>query len=261
MKFGVITLFPAMFDAISAHGVSGRAVNSGLVELRFWNPRDFTNDRYRRVDDRAYGGGPGMVMKPEPLMRSIDAAKADLGADTPVLYLSPQGRPLTQATLQDWTARPALILLAGRYEGIDERVIENRVDQEWSIGDYILSGGELAAMVLIDGVTRLLPGALGHPESAAQDSFSDGLLDCPHYTRPELLAGDEAERVPPVLLQGDHEAIRRWRLKQALGRTLERRPELIRAMQLNQEQRQLLREYRAEHPNSCQPMEDLLEKI
>lgn len=257
MKFGIVTLFPEMFDAVSAYGVSSRAVDNGLVELSFWNPRDYTHDRYRRVDDRAYGGGPGMVMKAEPLSRSIEAAKEAMGADTPVVYLSPQGRPLTQAALQALSGLPGLILLAGRYEGIDERVIDAQVDQEWSIGDYILSGGELAAMVIIDGVTRLLPGALGHPQSAEQDSFSDGLLDCPHYTRPEELPGDpKGRRVPEVLLQGNHQAIRRWRLKQALGRTMERRPDLIRAMALDDEQRQLLREYQAEHPTGAPPDDD-----
>ena len=244
MKFAIITLFPEMFEAISGHGISSRAVARGLVELSFWNPRNFTHDRYRRVDDRAYGGGPGMVMKPEPLSAAIAAAKEAMsektGTDTPVVYLSPQGRTLTQAGLQELAKLPGMILLAGRYEGIDERVIERHVDQEWSIGDYVLSGGELAAMVLIDGITRLLPGALGHPQSAEQDSFTDGLLDCPHYTRPEELDG---QTVPEVLLQGNHDKIRRWRLKQALGRTLERRPDLIRARTLNDEQRQLLQEY------------------
>ena len=248
MKFGIITLFPEMFEAISGHGVSSRAIERGLVELSFWNPRDFTHDRYRRVDDRAYGGGPGMVMKPEPLSAAIGAARKAMGealgtmtaTDSPVVYLSPQGRTLTQAGLQELAELPGMILLAGRYEGIDERVIERHVDQEWSIGDYVLSGGELAAMVMIDGITRLLPGALGHPQSAEQDSFTDGLLDCPHYTRPEEWDG---QTVPEVLRQGDHEKIRRWRLKQALGRTQERRPELIRARTLDDEQRTLLQEY------------------
>jgi len=240
VKFGIITLFPEMFEAISGHGVSSRAISKGLVALSFWNPRDFTHDRYRRVDDRAYGGGPGMVMKPEPLSAAIGAAKESMGTDSPVVYLSPQGRTLTQAGMQELAELPGMILLAGRYEGIDERVIDRHVDQEWSIGDYVLSGGELAAMVMIDGITRLLPGALGHPQSAEQDSFTDGLLDCPHYTRPEELDG---QTVPKVLREGDHEKIRRWRLKQALGRTLERRPELIRARTLDDEQRQLLQEY------------------
>jgi len=244
VKFGIITLFPEMFEAISGHGVSSRAIAKGLVELSFWNPRDFTHDRYRRVDDRAYGGGPGMVMKPEPLSAAIGAARKAMdeatGSDSPVVYLSPQGRTLTQAGLQELAELPGMILLAGRYEGIDERIIDRHVDQEWSIGDYVLSGGELAAMVMIDGITRLLPGALGHPQSAEQDSFTDGLLDCPHYTRPEAL---DEQTVPEVLRQGDHDKIRRWRLKQALGRTLERRPELIRARTLDDEQRQLLQEY------------------
>ena len=242
-KFAVITLFPEMFDAISRYGITARAVQQGRVELAFWNPRDFTSDRHRTVDDRPYGGGPGMLMKPEPLTAAVAAAKRDMGDDCPVMMLSPQGRPLDQAGLDELAALPGMILVAGRYEGIDERFIDAEVDQEWSIGDYVLSGGELGAMVMIDGITRLLPGSLGHPQSAQQDSFVEGLLDCPHYTRPELFG---EQRVPELLLQGNHQLIRRWRLKQALGRTADRRPDLLRALELNDEQRLLLQEYRQE---------------
>lgn len=245
-RFGLITLFPEMFDAVAAHGITRRAVEQGQLELAFWNPRDFTTDRHRTVDDRPYGGGPGMLMKPEPLTAAVMAAKDTMGSDCPVMMLSPQGRRLNQAGLQELAALPAMILVAGRYEGIDERFIEATVDQEWSIGDYVLSGGELGAMVMIDGITRLLPGTLGHPQSAEQDSFVEGLLDCPHYTRPEMFG---QQQVPEVLLQGNHQLIRRWRLKQALGRTAERRPDLLRALKLDEEQQQLLQEYRQEQGN------------
>ena len=233
-----------MFAAVSDYGITGRAVEQQRVALEFWNPRDYSSDRHRTVDDRPYGGGPGMVMKAEPLGKAIDAARQTMEAGCPVVYMSPQGRPLEQRDLTELAELPEVILVAGRYEGLDERVLATHIDRELSIGDYVLSGGELAAMVVIDGVTRLLPGALGHPLSAAQDSFMDGLLDCPHYTRPEELDG---HRVPPVLLQGNHEVIRRWRLKQALGRTGERRPDLLRRMKLDQEQQQLLQEYLDEH--------------
>ena len=243
VKFGLITLFPEMFSAVSAHGITRRAVEQGQMELAFWNPRDFTTDRHRTVDDRPYGGGPGMLMKPEPLTAAVTAAKNEMGSDCPVMMLSPQGRRLDQAGLDELATLPAMILVAGRYEGIDERFIEAEVDQEWSIGDYVLSGGELGAMVMIDGITRLLPGTLGHPQSAQQDSFVEGLLDCPHYTRPERFG---QQQVPEVLLQGNHQLIRRWRLKQALGRTAERRPEMIQALSLDEEQQQLLQEFRQE---------------
>jgi tRNA (guanine37-N1)-methyltransferase len=219
-------------------------VEKGLVDLALWNPRDYTQDRHRTVDDRPYGGGPGMLMKIEPLRDAIrDARRAGPGKGH-VIYLSPQGRPLDQQGVRELARHEQLVLIAGRYEGVDERLIENEVDEEWSIGDYVLSGGELAAMVLIDSVTRLLPGALGHEDSAEQDSFSDGLLDCPHYTRPELFEGAP---VPEVLLSGDHAAIARWRTKQALGRTWLRRPELLQGLDLNEEQQQLLQEYIQEH--------------
>ncbi|MDJ0740346.1 MAG: tRNA (guanosine(37)-N1)-methyltransferase TrmD [Gammaproteobacteria bacterium] len=238
MRFDVISLFPAMFDALRS-GVCGRAIERGLVELVTWNPRDYADDVHRTVDDRPYGGGPGMVMMVEPLQRAIDDAQA-AAPDSPVLYLSPQGRPLDQKAVRELGAAPGLILLAGRYEGVDERLIEARVDQEWSIGDYVLSGGELPAMVLMDALIRMLPGALGHADSADQDSFADGLLDCPHYTRPEMIEG---RAVPEALLSGDHERIRRWRLQQALGRTWLRRPELLDARELSSEEQVLLDEF------------------
>lgn len=224
MRFGVVTLFPEMFDALIDFGVTGRAIREGMVEVGFWNPRDHAQDRHRSVDDRPYGGGPGMVMSAPPLVAAIREAKASVGSGAKVLYLSPQGPRLTQAKAEALAVAGALVLVAGRYEGIDERVIEAAVDEEISIGDYVLSGGELPAMVLMDAVIRLLPGALGHGESAAQDSFSEGLLDCPHYTRPEVFEG---LAVPEVLLSGDHEKIRRWRLEQSRHRTAARRPDLI----------------------------------
>jgi len=240
MRIDVITLFPQMFDAVTEYGVTGRAVQRGILELRGWNPRDYATDNYRTVDDRPYGGGPGMVMLAQPLLEAIEAARAAQTGAAKVIYLSPQGRTLHQQDLESLAAEPGLILLSGRYEGIDERLIEAEVDEEWSIGDYVLSGGELAAMVMIDGITRLLPGVLGHEDSAQQDSFASGLLDCPHYTRPEQWQG---QKVPEVLTSGDHKAIDRWRMKQALGRTHERRPDLLERMSLDREQQQLLQEY------------------
>jgi tRNA (guanine37-N1)-methyltransferase len=241
MRIDMVTLFPEMFEAIRGSGIPRRAIERGLLQLCLWNPRDFTVDRHRTVDDRPYGGGPGMVMQYEPLRAALQAARAaDDGNPSTVIYLSPQGRVLDQAGVRELARRERLILLAGRYEGIDERLIEAEVDEEWSIGDYVLSGGELAAMVMIDAVTRLLPGALGHEDSAEQDSFSGGLLDCPHYTRPEVIEG---RRVPEVLLSGDHAAIARWRLKQALGRTWLRRPDLLERGALTEEQQRLLAEF------------------
>jgi len=244
MRIDVVSLFPPMFEAVSGYGITGRAVKNGLLTLRVWNPRDFTEDKYRTVDDRPYGGGPGMVMMAEPLAKAIAAARREQPAGTKVIYLSPQGRSLDHAGVLELSRRDGLILLAGRYEGIDERLLETEVDEEWSIGDYVLSGGELAAMAVIDAVTRQLPGALGDEDSAQQDSFVAGLLDCGHYTRPETYAG---RRVPDVLLSGDHEKIRRWRLKQALGRTWLRRPDLLQRVQLDKEQKQLLEEFQREH--------------
>jgi tRNA (guanine37-N1)-methyltransferase len=240
VRFDVITLFPEMVEAAARCGVTGRALQRGLTGLTTWNPRDFTYDRHRTVDDRPYGGGPGMVMKVQPLRDAIQAAKA--AADVPplVVHLSPQGALLDQRAVKRFAGLPRLILIAGRYEGIDERLIASEVDEEWSIGDYVLSGGELAALVVIDAVTRLLPGALGDEESAMQDSHADGLLDCPHYTRPEIFEGRE---IPAVLRGGNHEAIRRWRLKQALGRTWRRRPDLLARKDLDGEQQKLLQEF------------------
>lgn len=250
MRIDVITLFPEMVQTLGQYGVTGRALERGLVELVTWNPRDYTHDRHQTVDDRPYGGGPGMVMKVEPLQQAIAMARAAVASSgnephqqPRVVYLSPQGRKVDQQLVCESMGRP-LLLIAGRYEGIDERLIEQEVDEEWSIGDYVLSGGELAAMVVIDAITRLLPGALGDENSAQQDSFMDGLLDCPHYTRPEV---HEGQAVPQVLLNGHHQEIERWRLKQALGRTWLRRPDLLQARQLTDEQRRLLQEFQAEY--------------
>ncbi|MBI3779443.1 MAG: tRNA (guanosine(37)-N1)-methyltransferase TrmD [Gammaproteobacteria bacterium] len=244
MRIDVISLFPPMFEAVTGYGITGRAIKNGLLALRVWNPRDYTEDRHRSVDDRPYGGGPGMVMMIEPLARAIEAARGEQTQDAKVIYLSPQGRRLDHAGVRELSQRQGMILLAGRYEGIDERLLESEVDEEWSIGDYVLSGGELAAMVMIDAIARQLPGALGDEDSAQQDSFVDGLLDHEHYTRPEEYAG---RRVPEVLLSGDHEKIRRWRLKQSLGRTWLRRPDLLERLSLDNEQKQLLEEFRREH--------------
>ncbi|WP_372625677.1 tRNA (guanosine(37)-N1)-methyltransferase TrmD [Arsukibacterium sp.] len=241
---GVITLFPEMFDAIKQYGVTGRAVKQGIMQLDCWNPRDFTTDKHRTVDDRPYGGGPGMLMMVQPLTEAIRAAKQAAGGKVHTIYLSPQGRKLDQQGVAELATHDKLLLVAGRYEGIDERVIESEIDEEWSVGDYVLSGGELPAMTLIDAVSRLVPGVLGHDLSAAQDSFSEGLLDCPHYTRPEVLAN---KQVPSVLLSGNHEEIRRWRLKQALGRTWLRRPDILKPLALTKEQRKLLAEFQQEH--------------
>jgi len=237
---GVVTLFPEMFEAITRHGVTGKAVRNGLLDVQCWNPREFTRDKHRTVDDRPYGGGPGMLMKVQPLRDAIHAAKKSAGEQVRVIYLSPQGRRLDHAGVKELAAAERLILVAGRYEGIDERLVESEIDEEWSLGDFVLSGGELPAMVLIDAVSRLVPGVLGHQDSAAEDSFSDGLLDCPHYTRPEKL---DDMSVPDVLLSGNHEAIRRWRLKQQLGRTWKRRPELLEDLELTKEQQTLLTEF------------------
>jgi tRNA (guanine37-N1)-methyltransferase len=240
MHIEVVTLFPEMFSAVSDNGVTGRAIQKGLVQLGTVNPRDYTDDRHNTVDARPYGGGPGMVMLVEPLRDAIRQAKSVLSDNAKVIYLSPQGRKLDQAGLQSLVEDEELILLCGRYEGIDERLIASEVDEEWSIGDYVISGGELAAMVLIDGVTRLVPGALGHEESAQQDSFMNGLLDTPHYTRPEVLDG---EAVPGVLLSGHHKNIEAWRLKQALGRTWLRRPDMLEKLTLTQVEKDLLAEF------------------
>lgn len=244
MRIDVVSLFPQMFDALRAGGIAARALERELLELALWNPRDYTEDKHRRVDDRPYGGGPGMVMQVQPLRDAIRAARAAAAEPAHVVYLSPQGRRLTQAGVRELAGRKRLMLVAGRYEGVDERLIEAEIDEEWSIGDYVLSGGELPAMVLIDAVTRLLPGALGHDDSADQDSFSEGLLDCPHYTRPEVIDG---RAVPAVLQSGDHQAIARWRMKQAVGRTWLRRPDLLQELELTDEQRRLLDEFISEY--------------
>jgi tRNA (guanine37-N1)-methyltransferase len=240
MQIALVSLFPEMFTAVSEHGVTGRAVKQGLVTLSHSNPRDFTVDKHRTVDDRPYGGGPGMLMKIDPLQQAIGAAREAAGAQAKVVYLSPQGKRFSHTLAADMARQEGLVLVAGRYEGVDERLIEAEIDQELSIGDYVLSGGELAAMVVIDAVTRQLPGVLGHELSAQEDSYADGLLDCPHYTRPENFQGSV---VPEVLLSGDHEKIRRWRLKQALGRTQQRRPDLLRDRVLTPEEQDLLAEY------------------
>jgi tRNA (guanine37-N1)-methyltransferase len=240
MHIALVSLFPEMFAAVSDYGVSGRAVEKGLVTLSHSNPRDFTHDRHRTVDDRPYGGGPGMLMKIDPLQQAIAAAREVAGGKGRVVYLSPQGRRFDHGRAVALAQEPGLVLVAGRYEGVDERLIEIEVDEELSIGDYVLSGGELAAMVVIDAVIRQMPGALGHEQSAQEDSYADGLLDCPHYTRPEDYRG---QVVPAVLLSGDHEKIRRWRLKQALGRTSDRRPDLLQGRVLSPEEEELLAEY------------------
>jgi len=244
MRIQVITLFPEEFRPLVALGVTGRAIGAEQVQLELLNPRDFARDRHRTVDDRPYGGGPGMVMAVEPLRTTIRAARQRAGEQARVSLLSPQGRRLDQVAVRTLAQRQELILVCGRYEGIDERLIELEIDEEWSLGDYVLSGGELAAAVVIDAVTRLLPGVLGDEQSAAQDSFTEGLLDCQHYTRPEEFEG---LTVPPVLLSGDHGAIERWRRQQSLGRTWLRRPELLEQLELDQEARLLLAEFKAEY--------------
>lgn len=248
MRFDVITLFPEMFDAVTQYGVTRRAAEQGKFMLHKWNPREFTSDKHRSVDDRPYGGGPGMLMLAEPLAQAIATAKqsqAQTGVfKSCVIHLSPQGRQLTHEVVKELLERnDGLILLASRYEGVDERLIRQQVDEELSIGDYVLSGGELAAMVLIDSLVRHLPGVLGDAESAQQDSFVAGLLDCPHYTRPEIFEG---EGIPEVLLSGHHAEIEKWRLKQALGRTWQRRPDLLAQRQLTKQEARLLAEYQQE---------------
>ncbi len=249
MKIGVVTLFPEMFAAVTDYGITSRACRDGIVSVQCWNPRDFTTDKHRTVDDRPFGGGPGMLMKTEPLQAAIAAAMAEIdngedGAPTTVIYLSPQGRKLDQQGVVELAARSSLVLVCGRYQGIDERLLKNDIDEEWSIGDYVLSGGELGAMVLLDALTRYQPGALGHEDSASEDSFADGLLDCPQYTRPQEYQG---ESVPEVLLGGNHEQIRVWRLKQSLGSTWLKRPDLLNDVSLNTEQKKLLEQFISEY--------------
>jgi len=242
MWIGVVSLFPEMFKAVTDYGISRRAVENGLLTLEVWNPREFAEDKHRTVDDKPYGGGPGMLMKVQPLKDAINAAKSKAQAQCPVIYLSPQGKRLEQADLASLALLPEVILVAGRYEGIDERLIESAIDMEVSIGDFVASGGELPAMLLIDGVTRLLPGAVGDADSVEQDSFSNGLLDYPQYTRPET---EDGLTVPEVLMSGDHGQIARWRKMQSLGRTYIKRPDLITARTLTEEEKQLLDEYLA----------------
>ena len=246
-RFDVITIFPEMFDALADHGITRRALDEKVFELHTWDPRDFTTDNYRRVDDRPYGGGPGMVMLPDPLQACIDAAKSrqkEAGVERPrVVLMSPQGERLGEELVKELAAEPGLVVIAGRYEGLDERLVERSVDREVSIGDYVTSGGELPAMVMIDCIVRRLPGSLNDADSASQDSFSAGILDWPHYTRPEEWKGS---KVPDVLLSGNHAAIARWRRKQALGRTWDRRRDLVDEGRLTKEDRQLLEEYRRE---------------
>lgn len=239
MRFGVVTLFPEMFGAITDSGVVGRAVKQGNLSVQCVNPRDFTEDKHRTVDDRPYGGGPGMLMKVEPLEKALQAMRLAL-PNAVVAYMSPQGRPFDQQAAQAMSQRDEMIILAGRYEGVDERLLHAQVDEEWSVGDYVLSGGELPAMVMIDAIARLLPGVLGHPQSAEEDSFVNGLLDCPHYTRPEIYNG---VGVPAVLMSGDHAAIKRWRLQQSLVRTFERRPEMLHKRGLSHSEEALLAQF------------------
>ncbi|TNC82018.1 MAG: tRNA (guanosine(37)-N1)-methyltransferase TrmD [Oleiphilus sp.] len=244
MWFGLVTLFPEMFESIEEHGVVGRAVKNGLVRIKYWNPREFTSDRHRTVDDRPYGGGPGMLMKVQPLQDAIQAAKqaaeAESGGPATVVYLSPQGKAFDHAVAQRLAGQKKVILIAGRYEGVDERLLQTEVDEEISLGDFVLSGGEIAAMAVVDAVSRLVPDVLGHEDSAQKDSFVHGVLDCPHYTRPEVYRGMQ---VPDVLLSGNHSAIEAWREKQALGRTWQRRPDLLKKIKLSPEQQGLLQEF------------------
>lgn len=247
-RFDVVTLFPGMLDALTEYGITQRARDRGHFELVAWNPRDFAGNAYRSVDDRPYGGGPGMVMMADPLAKAMRAARSRQSSCgvrvSRSVYLSPQGRPLDQELVDELAGAEGLVLLAGRYEGVDERLIELEIDEEVSIGDYVLSGGELAAMVVIDSIVRRIPGVLNDAGSASQESFVDGVLDFPQYTRPEVYAD---QPVPQVLLSGNHADIRRWRSKQALGRTWRRRPDLLAKLQLDAEQAKLLEEYRAEY--------------
>ncbi|MCK9605215.1 MAG: tRNA (guanosine(37)-N1)-methyltransferase TrmD [Methylomonas sp.] len=244
MRFDVVSLFPEMVMNAAGYGVTGKAIENGLVDLAVWNPRDFTHDRHKTVDDRPYGGGPGMVMKYQPLLDVVDAAKLHAhSVRRRVICLSPQGKLISQQLLQEASTSEQLILIAGRYEGIDERFIAEVCDEEWSLGDYVISGGELAALIVVDAVTRLIPGVLGDEESAKQDSHYDGLLDCPHYTRPEQ---SDLGNVPGVLMGGNHAAIKHWRMKQSLGRTWLRRPDLLEKIQLTAEQQALLSEFKTE---------------
>jgi tRNA (guanine37-N1)-methyltransferase len=242
MRIDIVSIFPEMFEAVKCFGIARRAIECGALDVRLWNPRDSTNDNYRRIDDRPYGGGPGMVMLAEPLTKTLRQIHED-GDQSKVIHLTPQGTRLEQRRIQELAILPRLVLLAGRYEGIDERLIDQEVDEEISIGDYVLAGGELPAMVLMEGLVRYLPGVLGNETSVTTETFSEGLLDWPHFTRPKQFSG---RAVPSVLLGGNHEAIRRWRLQQALGRTWERRPDMMEQIVLSEEQQELLAVYQRE---------------
>ncbi|MCG8414615.1 MAG: tRNA (guanosine(37)-N1)-methyltransferase TrmD [Pseudomonadales bacterium] len=248
MHIGVVTLFPEMFQAISEYGISGRAVSTALVDLDFWNPRDFTTDKHRTVDDRPFGGGPGMLMKTEPLLAAIRQARSDLagqeGDRVHTVYLSPQGKRLDHAKVIELSQLPSLILVCGRYQGIDSRVVETEIDEEISLGDFVLSGGELAAMAVVDALVRFQPGALGDEDSAQTDSFANGLLHSPQYTRPQEIEGLS---IPPVLVSGDHQAIEKWRMKQSLGNTWLKRPDLLEQVKLTSEQEDLLNQFKDEY--------------
>jgi tRNA (guanine37-N1)-methyltransferase len=239
-RFSIVTLFPEMFTSFFSQGVIGRAVKKGLIEVSVYDPRDYTTDKHRTVDDKPYGGGPGMLMMVQPLTDAIASAKAASSKKSKVIYLSPQGRTLDFDGVQILSQQTDLVLVAGRYEGIDERIIETLIDEEWSIGDYVLSGGELPAMVLMDAVSRLIPDVLGHNQSAVEDSFTSGLLECPQYTRPHTYAG---KIVPEVLLSGNHEKIRQWRLQESLKRTLMKRPDLLNNLALTEEQQAILKKF------------------
>lgn len=243
MRFDVVTLFPDMITAAASYGVTGRAIQREIVSLSVWNPRDYTNDKHRTVDDRPYGGGPGMVMKYQPLHDAVESAKQASSEPAKVVYLSPQGKPINQALLSEACAVSQLILIAGRYEGVDERFVSKDCDDEWSVGDYVISGGELAALIVIDAITRLLPGVLGHEGSALQDSHMNGLLDYPHFTRPEQI---EDSSVPDILLSGNHADIEIWRMKQMLGRTWQKRPDLLKNKKLSAAQENLLQQFKSE---------------
>ncbi|BCA94081.1 tRNA (guanine-N(1)-)-methyltransferase [Legionella antarctica] len=248
LRFGVISLIPEILESLN-FGITGRAIEQGLAKIDCWNPRDWALRPYRQVDDKPYGGGPGMVMLYEPLHTAIEHARSQLPSSCKTIYLSPQGKVIRQHDLSKVAnEKQSLLFIAGRYEGIDERIISHHVDEEWSLGDFVLSGGELAAMVFVDAIIRLIPGSLGHLGSAEQDSFMNGLLDCPHYTRPATIKGLE---VPPVLLGGNHKDIERWRRKQSLGKTWLKRPDLLEHIQLSETDRQLLVEFKCEHGDSC----------
>jgi tRNA (guanine37-N1)-methyltransferase len=241
-KFDIVTLFPEMFDAVTKYGITSRALQKNIYAVQYWNPRDYTTDNHKTVDDRPYGGGPGMVMLIEPLEKAIGAAKvaqADQSAVPWVVHVSPAGKPLTHDKIMQLSRRQGLVILASRYEGVDQRLIDAEVDEEISIGDYVLSGGELPAMVLMDAIIRQLPGSLGDSDSAIEDSFVDGLLDCPHYTRPEEYKG---VKVPEVLMSGNHAKIKQWRLKMSLQRTRDQRPDLLAARPLTKEEARLLQQ-------------------